>query len=94
MLEENKKEVIDVNEVDEVIEEETKSKDSLVSKVFNVVKKNGKKVAVGAAIGAVGLIGYALGSKVHHDDDSNDDDVTVDVDLDYSNDVEESPSEE
>ena len=51
---------IDV-EVEEFIEEE--KSEGLLTKAAKGLKKHGKKIAAVAVVGAVGLIGYALGSK-------------------------------
>lgn len=67
---------------DEVIVEETVDceKVGFLDKVKTGLKKHGKKVAIAAAIGTVGLIGYALVKK--SPDVSNVlDDVVTDVDF-------------
>lgn len=67
---------------DEVIVEETVDceKVDFLDKVKTGLKKHGKKVAIAAAIGTVGLIGYALVKKTP--DASNVlDDVVADVDF-------------
>lgn len=88
-MEDNKK-VIDVeeNEINEVEEiEETKLEKIKNSKPVTFMKKHGKKIAVGAVIGAAFLIGRALGAKEESDygeyDDSDDDVIELDHD-DYS----------
>ena len=72
---------------DEVIVEETVDceKVGFLDKVKTGLKKHGKKVAIAAAIGTVGLIGYALVKK--SPDVSNVlDDVVTDVDFTEVND--------
>lgn len=65
MEKEDVKEEVTMEELEEVCEEEVK--EGLLSKVKTGFKKHGKKVAVGAALGMAGIIGYMLGSK--SDDD-------------------------
>lgn len=57
--EEVKEEVTEVKKV-AVAEEE---KEGFLTKAKNGFKKHGKKVAVGAAVAAAGVIGYMLGLK-------------------------------
>lgn len=65
-------EVKDVNEV--VEQEEVVESKGFLTKVRGAVKKHGKKVVTGVAIGAVGLIGYALGKGLKGSDDSEEND--------------------
>ena len=57
-------------EEEEVIEE-TKS-EGFLTKVKTGLKKHGKKLVAGAAVAAVGLIGYALGAKSKEGEDTID----------------------
>lgn len=67
-------ETVDATEV--AIEETKESKiKSFGSKVKNGLKKNGKKIVVGATIGLVGLVAYALGASSKISDDEYDDNV-------------------
>lgn len=50
------------------------------------MKKHGKKIAAGAVVATVGLIGYALGSKSKEDE-------FVDTDMYYINDSDSSGQE-
>lgn len=70
---EDEKKVIEMSETELV--EETTPKEGLVSKAKIGFKKYGKKIAVAAVVGTVGLIGYALGSKSKSGDDNGIDDV-------------------
>lgn len=81
-----------VNEVmdEQFVEvEETEEKKGLVAKIVNFGKKNGKKLAIGAGIAAVGLIGYALGNKSRGSEETDWDDTQDDVVSDSSDDVAE-----
>ena len=76
-------------EEEEVIEE-TKS-EGFLTKVKTGLKKHGKKLVAGAAVAAVGLIGYALGAKSKEDEDAietDDYEVLELEDHSTSNDVE------
>lgn len=77
-----KEEDIKVTE-DEVIVEETVdcAKVGFLDKVKTGLKKHGKKVAIAAAIGTVGLIGYTLVKKSPQDVSDVLDDVVTDVDF-------------
>ena len=60
-------------EIDKKIEateeiEETKTKKNIFSRGVNWVKTNGKKIAAGAAVIGVGVLGYALGKKSSGDE--------------------------
>lgn len=71
-------------------EEEMKGSNEFITKVGNGIKKHGKKLLVGAVVGAVGLVAFALGRKTGKDDDFDyieleSDDVT---DVSDSEDVE------
>lgn len=89
-MEDNKKIIEMENEVEEVeTVEENKLEKIKNSKPVTFMKKHGKKIAVGAVIGAAFLIGRALGEKdgfelseFAHDGDDNDDNV-IDI-HDYS----------
>lgn len=70
MAEEMDKNVVDV-EVEEEEMEMTEKK-GLVSKVVEFGKKHGKKLAIGAGVLAVGLLGYKLGHGSENDGDSVD----------------------
>lgn len=62
--------------------EEEKEK-NLIQKVLSGVKKHGKKIAVGAAVAAVSVIGYTLlkkGSNSDSDSDYNSDILSIDLD--------------
>lgn len=48
---------------EEVVDVEEETKEGFVTKAKAGIKKHGKKIAAVAVVGAVGLIGYALGSK-------------------------------
>lgn len=76
----------DIKKVDDevIIEnyEDEPEKVGFFSKVKSGLKKHGKKVAAVAALGTVGLIGYALGSR-NHEDGAEEYDNNV-VSLDYS----------
>ena len=61
-------EEVTMEELEEVCEPE-EVKEGLLSKVKTGFKKHGKKVAVGAALGMAGVIGYMLGSKSEYDSD-------------------------
>lgn len=61
--EEIKEEVVEAT----VVEEE-EVKEGFLTKAKNGLKKHGKKVAIGAAVAAAGVVGYMLGLKT--DDDS------------------------
>ena len=65
MKKENVNEEVTMEELEEVCEEEVK--EGLLTKAKNGFKKHGKKVAVGAALGMAGVIGYILGSKSEYD---------------------------
>lgn len=66
MKKENVNEEVTMEELEEVCEVE-EVKEGLLTKIKTGFKKHGKKVAVGAALGMAGVIGYMLGSK--SDDD-------------------------
>lgn len=78
---------IEETEVNEVEETETKLDKIKNSKPVSFVKKHGKKIAVGAIIGAAFLIGRAIGEKDGFEysefKNSNDDDDVIDLD-DYT----------
>lgn len=59
---ENTEEVVDAEGVKEVEAEK------FVDKVKTGLKKHGKKIAAVAIVGAVGVIGYAIGHKVKPDE--------------------------
>lgn len=70
-------------------------KPNLLTKVSNGLKKHGKKVAVGAAVTALGVVGYVLGRKSvlkHSDYDefdlgsegTEDDNIVADIDIDVT----------
>ena len=61
-IKEVKEEVVEAT----VVEEEVK--EGFLTKAKNGLKKHGKKVAIGAAVAAAGVVGYMLGLKT--DDDS------------------------
>ena len=61
-------ETVETN-VEEVVENQS---EGLLSKTKTGVKKYGKKIAVTAGIVAVGLLGYAFGSKSKKDDNNTD----------------------
>ena len=61
-IKEVKEEVVEAT----VVEEEVK--EGFLTKAKNGLKKHGKKIAVGAAVAAAGVVGYMLGLKT--DDDS------------------------
>ena len=65
MKKEDVKEEVTMEDLEEVCEEEVK--EGLLSKVKTGFKKHGKKIAVGAALGMAGVIGYMLGSKSDYD---------------------------
>lgn len=72
----------------ETVEETTETKEGFLTKAKGWVKRNGKKIAIGA-VGIVGLrLGYALGKNSSADsEDSNEEteDNTVEVDChDYA----------
>ena len=67
--------VVDLPETDEEFEIEAVKSDGKVTKAKNFIKKYGKKIAVAAAIGTVGLVGYVLGHKSKDDDGSVDDTI-------------------
>lgn len=82
-MEDNKKVIeVEENEIEEI--EETKLDKIKNSKPVSFIKKHGKKLAVGAAIGAAFLIGRALakddGLDLGSFDDSDDDSNVVDLD--------------
>lgn len=52
-----------VNNNAEVPAVEETTKEGIGTKLLNGVKKHGKKVAKGAAIVGIGILGYALGTK-------------------------------
>lgn len=75
-------ETVEVMEEEEV--KESKFKNAL-NKGLDFTKKHGKKIVTGVAVGAVGLVGYALGKKNSDDDDYYDDyDGSEAIDVDYS----------
>ena len=63
----------DLPETDEGFEIEAVKSDGKVTKAKNFIKKYGKKIAVAAAVGTVGLVGYVLGHRSKDDDGSVDD---------------------
>ena len=65
--------VVDLSETDEEFKIEAVGSDGKVSKVKNFIKTHGKRIAMGVAIGTVGLVGYALGHRSKDDDGSVDD---------------------
>ena len=65
--------VVDLPETDEEFEIEAVKSDGKVTKAKNFIKKYGKKIAVAAAVGTVGLVGYALGHRSKDGDESVDD---------------------
>ena len=67
--------VVDLPETDEGFEIEAVKSDEKVTKAKNFIKKYGKKIAVAAAIGTVGLVGYVLGHKSKDDNGSVDDTI-------------------
>ena len=73
-------ETVETN-VEEVVENQS---EGLLSKTKTGVEKYGKKIAVTAGIVAVGLLGYALGSKSKKDD--NNTDRIIDGDYTFVND--------
>lgn len=79
-----KKEIIDVEEVNEV-EEESKE-EGLWYQTKKFAKKHGKKIATGAALTAVGFVGFALGkmTKGNSDEDYEEDFEEVNEDNDDS----------
>ena len=79
--------------VEEVVEEVKESKvKKVLTKGVDLAKKHGKKIGTGVAIGAVGLVGYALGKK-SSDCDEDDYDGTDAIDVDYFEVKEESVEE-
>ena len=68
-------ETVDTTEVAEMAETKESKIKSFGSKVKNGLKKNGKKIATGVVIGAVGLVAYALGASSKITDDEYDDNV-------------------
>lgn len=83
----NEEVMMDENEVIDDVEVIEK-KPGKLSKVISFAKKNGKKVLVGAGLIAVGIAGYALGSRGRDDDEL---DVDVDFDFEPSNESSEVP---
>ena len=67
------------------VEEETCEKPKFITKVVEGVKKHGKKIAVGAALAAATVIGYALvkksGGSGNNSDGDYDDDDAIDVEI-------------
>lgn len=57
-------------------------KQNLLSKVVSGVKKHGKKIAVGTAVAAVGIIGYALLKRSGGSDTDFEYDLDTIIDLD------------
>ena len=62
------KEEIKEEVVEATVVEEEEVKEGFLTKAKNGLKKHGKKVAIGAAVAAAGVVGYMLGLKT--DDDS------------------------
>lgn len=73
----DQKTVEEVVNVEETVEVEEVSTDGKLSKLKTGLKKYGKKIAAGAAVVTVGLIGYALGAR------SRDESDTDAIDTDY-----------
>ena len=69
-------EVIKNVEVDEVEETMEETKNGILTKVGDVMKKNGKKIAVGAAVVVTIGVVYALGKKTFEVPSEVIDDVT------------------
>lgn len=86
-------EAVETEEIKEAKESKIKT---AASKVGAGIKKHWKKVAVGAAAVAIGLIGYTQMSKKNHDcDDSEffDDEADVVIDIDDCSDTVETVEE-
>lgn len=87
-MNENKKN--EVIEEGETIEETTETKEGFLTKAKGFVKRNGKKIAVGA-VGIVGLgLAYAMGKKSSEETEDHYDEEDTDSD---TNDVEFTESE-
>lgn len=67
---------VETIEVEEVKESKFKS---VCSKVGAGIKKNSKKIAVGAAVVAVGVIGYIVKNKLANPEDKIIEDDVVDI---------------
>lgn len=72
--------------VDEVIEEVVETKEGFLTKAKSFVKRNGKKIAIGA-VSVVGLgVAYALGknssegSEVFEDENIDGDSIEIEID--------------
>lgn len=68
----------------ETVEETTETKEGFLTKAKGWVKRNGKKIAIGA-VGIVGLgLGYALGKNSSADsEDSNEETEDDTIEVDY-----------
>ena len=66
MIEEIKKE--NIEETVDAVEVKEVEVEKFVDKVKNGLKKHGKKIAAIAIVGAVGVIGYAIGHKAKPDE--------------------------
>ena len=77
-MEDNKK-VIENNGT-EVVEQENKS-NGFISKISDFAKKHGKKIAVGAAVLAAGVLGVVIGKKStdESDGDYNEEDDVIEA---------------
>lgn len=87
MSKEIKNEVVEVEEV-ETVEETKETKEGFLTKAKGWVKRNGKKIAIGA-VGIVGLgLAYTLGknsSEESEDSDDETEDETIEIDYhDYA----------
>lgn len=79
---------VENEEVVETMEEEVTESKGFLAKAKDGIKKNAKKIAVGAVIGGCVLIGYALGHKSNDEndleaEDSSYEDNVIDIE-DYS----------
>ena len=68
-MKEIKNEEVTMEEMEVACVEE--KKEGFLIKAKNGLKKHGKKVVVGAAVAAVGLIGYALGARPKNDSEDS-----------------------
>lgn len=68
-MKEIKNEEVTMEEMEVACVEE--KKEGFLTKAKDGLKKHGKKVVVGTAVAAVGLIGYALGARLKNDSEDS-----------------------